>query len=304
MTDAKMFENTSALDMMNLWMKSANTFWEGMTKTWPAVGAHSAKKDSGGSSRGRLEESLSTGIKLWETAARTMTTPQTMESVFKGLQTAPDISMQFMNTSIQGVMELQQRWLERLQKAGDSTEAYNFNELDSEWVNRWTNLYEKEIQQYLHIPQLGLTKLYQEKFNQALDKYTLFQAALAEFLHLLGVPMEKSTRVLQAQLSEMADKGDLSEDSKEYYQLWIKILEGHYMTLFKSGEYTRTLSRAIDTLNQFLQARNSVLEDMLQSFPIATHKEVDALYHDLHLLKRRIRELEQHKQKKALDVTE
>ena len=31
------------------------------------------------------------------------------------------------------------------------------------------------------------------------------------------------------------------EDPKAYYQMWIKILEGHYMTLFQSPDYVKTL---------------------------------------------------------------
>lgn len=303
MTDAATGKKSPAPDLMTLWMKTASTFWEGIAKSVPGTAPRETQNNDDGQSRGRLAEALNAGFRLWETSARTMATPAAMSSLYKGLQAAPDISMRFMQTSLEGVMELQKRWMDRLKTSGSATEPYRFDDLDSAFLNRWTDVYIKEIQQYLNIPQLGLTKFYQEKLNETLDKHNLFQAALAEFLHLLSIPMEKSMAVLQTQLSEMADKGNLSEDSREYYQLWIKILEGHFMTLFKSPEYTQALGKTIETMNQFLHARNGVLEDMLKSFPVPTHKDMDALYEDLHQLKRRIRALEKQLQQKDADVT-
>jgi polyhydroxyalkanoate synthesis regulator phasin len=98
--------------------------------------------------------------------------------------------------------------------------------------------------------------------------------------------------VLQEQVEEMADRGEMPDDSKTLYQLWIKILEGHYMKLFQSPEYVETLGKTLDTMAEFSSAKNEVLEDFLGTFPIPTQSEVDALYRELHRLKRRIRELE------------
>lgn len=303
MTDADTGKKSSTPDLMTLWMKNASTFWEGIAKSVTRAAPRKTENNDDGQSRGRLAEALHASFRLWETSARTMATPAAMTSLIKGLQTVPDISTRFMQTSIEGVVELQKRWADRLKKSGSATQAYSFDDLDSAFLNRWTDIYKKEIQQYLNIPQLGLTKFYQEKLNQTLDKHNLFQAALAEFLHLLGIPLEKSMGVLQTQLSELAEKGTLSEDSREYYQLWIKILEGHFMTLFKSPEYTQALGKTIEAMNQFLTSRNDVLEDLLKSFPVPTHKDMDALYEDLHQLKRRIRALEKQLQQKEANVT-
>ena len=50
---------------------------------------------------------------------------------------------------------------------------------------------------------------------------------------------------LQEKLADLADTDGLPEDSKAYYQMWIKILEGHYMALFKSSEYTQTMGKIV-----------------------------------------------------------
>jgi polyhydroxyalkanoate synthesis regulator phasin len=64
------------------------------------------------------------------------------------------------------------------------------------------------------------------------------------------------------------------------------------MTLFKSPEYNRTLSALFDHLSEYIISKNEVLQDMLQALPLPTYKEMDELYKDLHILKKRVKELE------------
>jgi polyhydroxyalkanoate synthesis regulator phasin len=115
---------------------------------------------------------------------------------------------------------------------------------------------------------------------------------MAEFAHLLFIPVEKSFRVVQEKMAELAEAGKLPTDSKHYYQMWIKVLEGHYMTLFQSPEYTQTMARTLDALNQFLAARQDVFEDLLKMLPVPTHRDMDQVTREIYHLKRRVRQLE------------
>ena len=91
------------------------------------------------------------------------------------------------------------------------------------------------------------------------------------------------------------DKGDLPGDPKKYYQIWIKILEDHYMTLFQSPEYIRTLNKTLDSMSEFSKAKKEILQDFLNMLPVPNHKEMDELYKEIHFLKKRIKELEKKK---------
>jgi polyhydroxyalkanoate synthesis regulator phasin len=128
-----------------------------------------------------------------------------------------------------------------------------------------------------------------------MDTFNIYQATVAEFSRLLSLPMEKSFQVLQEKFAELTDKGDLPEDPKKYYQMWIKILEGHYMTLFQSPEYTRALNKTLDSMSEFSKAKKEVFQDFLNMLPVPTHKEMDELYKEIYLLKKRIKELEKKK---------
>ena len=97
---------------------------------------------------------------------------------------------------------------------------------------------------------------------------------------------------LQEKLAEMTQAGRLPEDFKHYYQMWIKILEGHYMTLFQSEPYTEALAKTLDALNRFMVARNEVLEDALKLLTVSTHRDLDEINREIYRLKKRIRTLE------------
>jgi len=291
MTDRTPPNNPSPDDLMTAWMKITADFWGAMGKLWLAAGQDAVHSERS-IPTGRFQEFWVSSGKLWNVAAKAFSEPGFMEVLQKGFQTVPDISMRLLQTGVEGFLELQKRWADRMQKLGAPTEPYSFSDMDREFLNRWTDIYKKEFRQFLNIPQLGLTKFLQEKINQTLDKHNLFQAALAEFLQLLSVPMDKSFRVMQEKLAELTQTGELPEDFKHYYQVWIKILEGHYMTLFQSNPYTETMGKTLDALNQFLAARNEVLEDALKLLPISTYRDMDEISREIYQLKRRIRTLE------------
>ena len=221
-----------------------------------------------------------------------MSEPETGKSIFEGIRVLPDIVLKMTQTGWDGYLKLQQQWYERLLRTGQSTEAYRFDNLDQNALSVWSEIYEKEFRRLLYMPQLGLTRFYQERANKALDQFNLLQAAMAEFLQILFLPMEKSLQVMQEKMAEMAEEGQMPDNPKVYYQEWIKILEGHYMTLLKSPEYTSKMHATLSAFENFVAAKNEILQDFLQTLPVPTDKDMDELYQEIYLLKKRMREYE------------
>lgn len=201
----------------------------------------------------------------------------------------PEIFLKSAQTGSKTLVNFQKQWLERTGKLQESAKTYN---LEENSFKAWTQLYEQEFRKFFKIPQLGLTRFYQEKMIRSMDKFNIYQAAVTEFSRLLLLPMEKSFQVLQEKLTELADKGDLPEDSKKYYRIWIKILEDHYMILLQSSEYTQALNKTLNAMSEFSEVKKEILQDFLNMLPVPTHKEMDALYKEIYLLKKRIKDLE------------
>lgn len=286
-------EKTGAESVLQAWTEASQEFWGATMRTWQSPFKSSAGgEQSGESNKSRTLESWETAMRTLQAFTAVMGDSGVMESMASGINRAPDALLRVLRPAWEGLFHLQREWLERAARIGKSTAAYDFESLDQEAFKAWTEIYEREFQQFLRIPQIGLTRAYQERLSEAADKFNIFQATVAEFLSVLYLPMEKSGKVLQEQLAAMAEGGSLPEKSRDYYRMWIKILEGHYMTLFKSPEYNQELTKTLDALSEFLTARQRMLEDGLRLLPIPTQKEMDELYQEIYLLKKRLKHLE------------
>lgn len=294
----KQQEKIGPESLLETWMKSSTEFLGSMVQMWPDVSEISGTSNtSKKGEKNRAQESWESTLKTWQALSSVMSKPGTSDSLFKGINSLPDILSKMVKTGWDGFFQTQQQWLERTGKVGKSAEAYTFENLDQDAFNAWTELYEKDFRQFLNIPQLGLTRFYQERMNLAADKFNLFQASIAEFTHLLYLPMEKSFKVMQDKFTELSDEGKLSDPPKVYYRMWVKILEGHYMILFKSPEYTKTMAKVLDAMGEYTVARQEVLQDVLQSLPVPSQKDMDELYKEIYLLKKKAKELEKRQYK-------
>jgi len=296
MTD-KSREKTGPETFFADWTKMTTELWGPMAWMWTAFHKTAgmtpdSQKDG---KRPRMQESWDTAQKTWQAFSEVMSEPETMETLLKGAGMLPEIFLKTAQTGSKTFVNFQKQWMERTGKLQESTQTYNYDGLKEDAFKAWSQLYEQEFRKFFKIPQLGLTRFYQEKMIRSMDKFNIYQAAVTEFSRLLLLPMEKSFQVLQEKLAELADKGDLPEDSKEYYQIWIKILEGHYMILFQSSEYTQALNKTLNAMSEFSEVKKEILQDFLNMLPVPTHKEMDELYKEIYLLKKRIKELEKKK---------
>lgn len=287
-------EKNPSVEFLQQWLNMMNEAFSGLFDGFPGRQAGDGK--GGTNSTEKLskspQETLMSLFRTWGTVSSAMSEPA-MASYMAGAMTSlPEIMTRFFQTGMSGFLKAQEQAAEKLGSLIGKTEAYRFDNLDQGSLKVWADFYEKEIRQYLKAPQLGLFRFYQEHLNQAMDKYTTMKAKLADFLHLLALPMEKSLKVLADTFEEQVKQGKVPPDPRENYRLWVKILEGHYMTLFKSDEYTRVLADTLAAFEDFVIARNRIFTDMMQALPIPTNRDLDDLYEEIYHLKKRLRELE------------
>ena len=196
-------------------------------------------------------------MKTYHALSSAMSEPSAMDSILRTARILPDITTTLLITGMKGYFALQQQIIDKIGRIGNSVDSYHFDAIDQETLRAWSEIYQKEIRQFFNIPQLGLSRFYQERVNQALDKLNIFSTSLAEFLHLLRLPFEKTYRMMHEKIEELTRSGNLPEDSRAYYQMWVKTLEGHFMTLFQSPEYNKTLKETVDALEDYLSARRN-----------------------------------------------
>jgi hypothetical protein len=272
------------------WLQMIADIWLNMAKTMPSGSQTALNTQS--AMQNRFTQQLDTNLNMLKSFSKMMKQPESESAAANAMNTFPEIFLKMAKTGFDAAMQIQNHLLEKAGKIGKRTEAYNFENLDQDVFKALNEVYEKEIQQYFKIPPLGLTRFYQERFNQLLNKHNIFETTLAEFLSILYLPMEKSFKVFQERLQQMAEEGNIPTATKENYAMWLKILEGHYMNLFKSVDYTEALHRVLKHFENFMIARNETMQDYLQMLPVVTTKDIDDLYKEFYLLKKRVKELE------------
>lgn len=157
----------------------------------------------------------------------------------------------------------------------------------------FSELYIKEFKRILNMPQLGLTRYYQERAGRALDKFSEFQSTLVDFIQLLYQPMESTLRSLQEEIKNINERGqEVLDDSKEFYRLWINRLEENYLTFLRSPEYGEAMRKTLQALHDYRVTREQLLMDLLQDLPVPTNRDMDGVYKDLYILKKQVKELE------------
>ena len=274
------------------WNKVMQEYLLPLFTPWSGMFQSPETEEGGQFNKGRGAESLQATVRMWQTMTGAMGEPAAFEHFQKATEMTPDIVLGFTQTCLQSFTGLQAKAGEWIQKRTASLSADEVQELDRVLIKELTETYEKEFSKYLKVPQVGLGRFHQERSLHATDKYNTFQLVLLEFLHMLYLPVERSLKSLQEKMAEMAEAGPLDEKSKTYYNLWIKLLEGEYMELFQKPEFADLMGKTLGALNEFVGARQAVIDDVLKQLNIPTNQDMDELSKEIYLLKKRVRALE------------
>jgi polyhydroxyalkanoate synthase subunit PhaE len=284
---------TTSSDWFSSWMKSTTDFWLSAAEYWGAE----ASPGSAGSKQtpymlpGNLGEVLQNITKMMQSMVSPLNSAEALDLFLTAAGALPEAQARVLRTTSNGYFQLQQMWLEKSGKMAEAATAFSFNGFQADSFNRLADLYNNELKPFLNVPPVGLSRFYQERASAVVDMYNEFQVALAQFVLLLHLPVGRSLQFVQEQIGEHAKNGELSTNFKEYYDLWIKNMEGHYATLYKSPEYIQVLGQTVKALDRYKGAQARLLMDMLQSLPIPTNRDMDALYSDNYEMQKKIRAL-------------
>jgi polyhydroxyalkanoate synthase subunit PhaE len=274
------------------WWKTSMGLWGKAFGMQTDIGPMDAYAEAAKRSAEQADKMWRSGSKVFQLFFSIFSDPENMTAFLKGSEVVPGFMAKIAQQSWESFMEMQKRFQERAAKLGGKAKPCDFTDIELNVFATWKGIYEKEFRKFLNVPQLGLTRFYQERLNRFMDETNLFLAALSEFVRVFYAPIEKSLNVMQQKVEEMMEAGEIPDNFKELYLMWIKNLEGHYMTLLKSPQYTRVLNRMLQNLVRYKNARNELIFDVFQDIPIPTNREMDELYKEMYLLKKRVTALE------------
>lgn len=242
-------------------------------------------------------EAWASSMKSWETLQSAFTVPETLGTAFKSIPSSPESILKMAQTGWKSFEGLMGNWQQPFNNIDRNPETLLFPNLYQDALSSWSELYDKEFRKFLRVPQLGLARFHQEKINHSLDAFIRFQNIMSEFLYLLYKPIENSGNKLRKEISNLVQNGEPVKEPKEYYGIWLKVLEKNYMSLFKTEEYLQSLGKTMSAMEEYNSARKEVIDSLLQTFSIPTSKDMDDVYKDMYILKKRVNQLEKQLEK-------
>ena len=274
------------------WSKMTNDFLSNVGNMWaPWTGGKQAAPQEKAAEKDKQEEKKGSLPKNWLEWAMVAQDPASLYSLFQGFGNIPQILAKKAESRWDQLMGLQNQWLAKIAAVGEKTKSFSFDPLDQSLFDLWNDIYDKEIRRNLQMPSVGLTRFYQERISKFIDSFNVFQSAFEQFSHLLAVPVEQTSKAMTEKVGEMVQEGQALSDPHEIYNLWVKVLEGHYMTLFKSEKYGQVMGKTMDAFGEFIIARKALLEDFMQILPVATEKDSHDLYKEIYILNKQVKKL-------------
>jgi hypothetical protein len=280
------------------WMDTANKFWKdvessrGETPTWGGVDLNfGSKEEAKGEDKHRTYRSWETSVKNFAAFLKIMSAPENQQAMAENSTAFAEAYGEAAKESFENLLEFQTNLIQSFARASEHTQSYNPDDFDHSAFKSFRELYKNEWQKYLHIPKIGLPRELHEQLADFVDKSNIFYSYVGELLYLFGRPFEKSNQAMQEKMNAMLEQGEVENDSTKIYNEWIKVLEGNFMQLLQSQEYTELLNEIIRSLTAYKTVKNDVTNVFLKEFQVPTNSDMDEVYKELYLTKKKLKEL-------------
>jgi len=179
------------------------------------------------------------------------------------------------------------------QTASSSTHGFSFTEAGkSEFRNRWQNFIREEMARCFQVTPIGPLRQYQEKTIRVIQAFAEWETACTEFCVLMNRPMEASFLDVEEKIRREGRTGGNKIPGKDLFPLWIDALERRYMDLYRSEEFMTSLGKTLNAVTSVTKAREDLMEDILKSLHVPTPRDMDELYREIYLLRKRVEILE------------
>jgi hypothetical protein len=276
--------------LLAAWIKWTMDFWDVMAQMGPGLTMIAGAGGAASPEAANQSSAWLSSLNLWQAFFSLLTEPETVAAVFQGIRAPSEIILRGARAGWEGYFHLHQQWLASWEDNRTASGGHDFEALEEDFIKICNEAYERDFRRLLNMPHLRLTSLTQECLNRATEKFNQFQAAMAEFISMLFLPVKKSLRAMGGVRGNGRQEFP-PEDFKEYYKGWLKILEGHYMTLLQSPEYTHTMVHTLNALQDFTMAKDALMAEVMAALFLPSRRDLDALYQEMYALKKTMKDM-------------
>ena len=172
--------------------------------------------------------------------------------------------------------------------AADTTDSFFAEANISDLQQQLQRFIREEINRCFQVTPIGPLRQYQEKTTRFIQAFAAWEIAAGEFSTLLNRPMAESLADMEAKIRE----GKKEVPAEQLFSLWIERLEDRYLALCRSAEFMPALHKTLQAVTSVTKAREGLMDDLLKAAHLPTTRDMDELYREIYLLKKRVETLE------------
>lgn len=146
--------------------------------------------------------------------------------------------------------------------------------------------------QYLSVPGVGYGREMQEKFQEVIRLWVIYQEHYQEYQIALTKLNHEALELMRKKILQMTKEGEELNSMREIYGLWIESNEKVYADYVLTKEYSELNGRLVNSLMEFKKHSHEITEEMLSAMNMPTRKALNALEHRQYELRKQVRELE------------
>jgi len=149
----------------------------------------------------------------------------------------------------------------------------------------------EHMDRFLSMPGVGYSRESQEQYQHLARLVLDYQKAMQDYAIALSKVGVKSTDRFQEKLSETTASGEPVTSLRDFYNLWVDACEDVYGEYSMSAEYSEMYGEMVNALMAVKHHGSLLVDEMLESMNMPTHREINTLHQRLHEMRREYRAL-------------
>ena len=149
----------------------------------------------------------------------------------------------------------------------------------------------EHMDRFLSMPGVGYSRESQEQYQQLARLVLDYQKAMQDYAIALSKVGVKSIDRFQEKLSEATASGEPVTSLRDFYNLWVDACEEVYGDYAMTAEYSEMYGEMVNALMAVKKHGSLLVDEMLESMNMPTHREINTLHQRLHEMRRDYRSL-------------
>jgi polyhydroxyalkanoate synthase subunit PhaE len=167
---------------------------------------------------------------------------------------------------------------------GDSTALVGLS-------NLYQQAYQDSLARLVSSPGLGMTREFNDKFQQGFDAWVSWQLATLEYQGVVSEIWEQAFEKFFQDLLSLAEKGQTLDTLRDLILLWTRGAEDVFTESFRSEAYVLAQGKMLNASMKYRVRERAIIETFLDLYDLPTRSELDEAHRRIYELRKEVKVL-------------